>query len=129
MPSVSARVSSDELAASPGRFLLCTRGSRGVTKLFDKIGPERVALVWSMWRGYWDRDGCALRTWAARAGVEPHFIHSGGHAWPEDLRRLVDAIGARETAWVHTDHEEAGAVFSSRHSMSSAGSRQRLRLR
>jgi poly(3-hydroxybutyrate) depolymerase len=58
-----------------------------------------------MWRGYWDRDGCALRIWAAHAGVEPHFIHSGGHAWPQDLRRLVSAIGAKETVWVHTEWE------------------------
>ncbi|MDZ4181114.1 MAG: hypothetical protein U1E29_18080 [Coriobacteriia bacterium] len=43
-----------------------------MTKLFDKIGPGRVEVVWSMWRGYWDRDGCALRTWAA------HGVGGGG---------------------------------------------------
>ena len=44
-----------------------------------------------------------MREWAERRGVEPQFIHSGGHAWPEDLRRLVDSVGAKETVWVHTD--------------------------
>ena len=44
-----------------------------------------------MWSGYWRR-GSALRDWAEREGVEPHFVHSGGHAWPEDLRRLKAAI-------------------------------------
>jgi len=38
-----------------------------------------------------------------REGVEPHFVHSGGHAWPEDLRRLASAIAAKQTVWVHRD--------------------------
>ena len=97
------RVSSDQLAAEPGSYLMCTRGSYGVTKLFDKVGPDKVVVVWSMWSGYWERDGCALRKWAERAGVEAHFVHSGGHAWPEDLRRLVAALAAKETVVVHTD--------------------------
>jgi len=101
--SRDGRVSSDELSERPGRFLLCTRGSYGVTKLLDKVGPGNVTLVWSLWSGYWERDGCALREWAGRTGAEWHVVHSGGHAWPEDLARLVAAVAARETVWVHTD--------------------------
>jgi hypothetical protein len=67
--SRQGRVSSDELAAEPARYLMCTRASYGVTKLFDKIGAEHVALVWSMWSGYWERPGCALRAWAERGGA------------------------------------------------------------
>jgi len=96
-------VGSDELAAHPGRFLMCTRGSRGVTKLFDKVGVDRIDLVWSMWRGYWERGG-GMRPWTERHGVTPHFIHSGGHAWPEDLARLTAAIAPKHRpVWVHTD--------------------------
>ncbi len=80
--SARAQVSSDELTEQPGRYLMCLRGSRGGTKLFDKIGSERVALVWSMWSGYWKRGYSPMREWAARHGVEVHFVHSGGHAWP-----------------------------------------------
>ena len=96
-------VGSDELAATPGRFLMCTRGSYGVTKLFDKVGADRVVLVWSLWRGYWERGG-GMREWAERRGVEPHFIHSGGHAWPEDLDRLEAAVAPKhKPVRVHTD--------------------------
>jgi ribonuclease J len=102
---VRARVSSDQLAAEPGRYLFCMRGGYGTTKLLDKVGPERVAPVWSLWRGYWERDGNALREWCELNSVEIRLVHSGGHAWPEDLRRLKDAIGAAETVWVHTDAE------------------------
>lgn len=63
----------------------------------------RVTLVWSMWSGYRERDGGAMRKWAARTGVEPHFVLSGGHAWPDDLRRLTSAISAKETVWVHKE--------------------------
>jgi ribonuclease J len=101
--SRQSRVSSDELATRPGRYLMCSRSSLGMTKVFDKIGPDRVELVWSMWSGYWERDRCAMRTWAERSGVVPHVIHGGGHAWPEDLKRLTSAIAAKETVWVHTD--------------------------
>lgn len=101
--SAQARASSDELAAEPGQFVMCMRGSRGGTKLLDKIGAQKVTLVWSLWSGYWKRDYCPMRDWAARHGVEAHFVHSGGHAWPEDLERLKQAIGAKEPYWVHTD--------------------------
>ena len=100
--STQGYVGTTELVAEPARFLMCVRGSFGVTKLLDRVGAEHLVLVWSMWGGYWDRNK-GLRSWAGRAGLEPHFVHSGGHAWPEDLERLVTAIGAKELTWVHTD--------------------------
>lgn len=97
------KVSSDQLAAEPQRFLMCTRSNRGMTKLFDKIGSKKVELVWSMWSGYWQREGCMMRHWAEREEVRVRFVHSGGHAWPEDLDRLIRTISAREVELVHTD--------------------------
>ncbi len=97
-----AHLRTDELAEKPGGFLLSTRGSTSLIGLLDKVGTERVLLVWSLWSGYWERSG-RLRDWAGREGVEPHFIHSGGHAWPQDLRRLVTALEPGEVVWVHTD--------------------------
>lgn len=101
--SEQGKVTSDQLASEPGRYLMCTRSGHGVTRVFDKIGSGRVELVWSMWSGYWNRQGCAMREWAERTDVEARFIHSGGHAWPEDLRRLATAIAAKHMVWVHTD--------------------------
>ncbi len=97
-----ARVSSNDLAAEAGRYLLCARGSFGTTKLLTHIGSGNVELVWSMWGGYWQRERCAMRTWAESEGVQAHFIHSGGHAWPEDLDRLKTALEPRALEIVHT---------------------------
>lgn len=97
------KTSTDAMAAEPGRYLLCARSNYGMTKVLGKIGADRTVLVWSMWSGYWNRDNCALREWAEHEEVAVSFVHSGGHAWPEDLERLKNAIGARETVWVHTD--------------------------
>ena len=103
-----AKVSSGELAADPGRYLLTARGSYGTSKLLNHIGADRVELVWSLWKGYWDREPNRLRDWALREGARTHFIHSGGHAWPEDLERLTKALGPRNLEFVHTSAKTAG---------------------
>jgi len=99
----AGKVSTDELAEHPERYLMSTRSGFGLTKVFDKVGAERVELVWSQWSGYWKRNGCAMREWAEKRGTRVSFIHSGGHAWPEDLARLTEAIAAKETVHVHTE--------------------------
>lgn len=103
--SAEGKITTDQLAEEPGRYLMCVRSSFGTTKVLDKVGPANVELVWSMWSGYWHRDGCPLREWSEKNGVRPVFVHSGGHAWPEDLARLVAAISPKRTVWVHTDAE------------------------
>jgi len=99
----AGKVSTDELAEHPGRYLMSTRSGFGLTKVFDKVGPEHVELVWSQWSGYWNRDGCAMREWAEGRGVRAEFVHAGGHAAPEDLARLVDGVGSKQTVFVHTE--------------------------
>ena len=99
----AGKVSTDELAERPSRYLMSTRSGFGLTKVFEKVGAGRVELVWSQWSGYWKRDGCAMREWAEKRGASVHFIHSGGHAWPEDLARLAAAVAAKQTVFVHTE--------------------------
>ena len=77
-----------------------------MTSTADPIAGGRFAgsveLVWSIWGGYWWRERCVMRRWAEREGVQAHFIHSGGHAWPEDLKRLETALHPRALEIVHT---------------------------
>ena len=88
--SAQGRVSSDELAAEPGRYLLCARGSRGVTKLLDKVGADASSSSGRCGAATGKRARAPCARWAEREGVEAHFVHSGGHAWPEDLERLSE---------------------------------------
>jgi hypothetical protein len=55
----AGKVSTDELAEHPGRYLMSTRSGFGLTKVFNKVSAEKVELVWSHWSGYWKREGCA----------------------------------------------------------------------
>jgi hypothetical protein len=43
-----------------------------------------------------------VRKWAEGEGVQAHFIHCGDHAWPQDLKRLADAIHPGVLEIVHT---------------------------
>ncbi len=102
----AARVGTYALGAHPGSYLLNARGSWRTTQLLNRIGAANAELVWSMWGGYWNRDDCAVRSWAEREAVEAHFIHSGGHAWPDDLERLTTALQPRLVEIVHTAKDE-----------------------
>lgn len=97
------RVSTDQLAENPGRYIWSAGSNRAVTGVIDRVSAQRVIPVWSMWRGYWEREGNPTRQWCERRGVEPRFVHSGGHAGPEELARLADAVGAGTRVWVHTE--------------------------
>ncbi|HET6498645.1 MAG TPA: MBL fold metallo-hydrolase [Coriobacteriia bacterium] len=99
---LAGKASSDMMAAEPGRYLLCARGSFGTTRLLSRIGANNIELVWSLWSGYWTRGTSAMRKWAERESVVTRFIHSGGHAWPEDLERLAKALRPRNLEIVHT---------------------------
>ncbi len=114
----ASKISTDELAENPSAYLMCARGGVGVTKVFDKIGPSRVSLIWSQWGGYWRRGGCAIHEWTERTGVEAQFVHSGGHAWPEDLKRLAEALRPKQLVIVHTEGG-AGTTFANQSCLSS----------
>jgi len=98
-----ASVASRDLISTPGHYLISVRGSRKNANLLSAVGREKVAPVWSLWKGYWPRPTCNVRKWCERNDVAVRFIHSGGHAWPEDIERLIAAIEPRQAVAVHTD--------------------------
>ena len=59
------------------------------------------ALVFSMWKGYVNDPKCAaLLSFFAAEGVEPQFIHSGGHAEADKIKRLVELVHGKDTILV-----------------------------
>jgi ribonuclease J len=98
----ASKVSTEQLAADPGDFLWCTSGNTPVTRILNHVGAEKVVPVWSMWRGYYDKDPSVMRAWAERKSVVMEFVHCGGHASPADLKRLLEALGPKQYRLVHT---------------------------
>jgi len=77
-----AKVSKEQIAESPGDFLLLARSNMPTVLLLEYLPePAGTQIAWSMWDGYWERDRY-VREFCEKWEIEPHFIHSGGHAHP-----------------------------------------------
>jgi len=65
-------------------------------------------VIYSMWSGYLqDERNVRVVEAIAKAGGEFTIVHSGGHAYPEDLARLVRAMAPRCVVPMHTLAPEA----------------------
>lgn len=99
----AAKVEAKDLAAKPARFICLTRSSGATVALLRYLEKStRPEVVWSQWSGYWGRGGPVPR-YCQQRGVSPLFIHSGGHATPEDLAKLVGRIRPKAVVPIHTE--------------------------
>lgn len=79
-------------------------------ELVDAGALQGGAVAWSLWPGYLDQgSGRQLTALLAEAGVPLIHHHTSGHAYVEDLARLVDAF---DTARVVPIHSEATDRFA-----------------
>ena len=62
---------------------------------------DEATLVWSIWKGYLTRD-TRLDRYRNQPWWPPQCLHTSGHADPEDLRRLVEAIDPTTLVPIHT---------------------------
>jgi ribonuclease J len=109
-PYRSRRIFADELLGQPERFSLVFRASVAG----DLAGANLAggALIYSLWPGYLDRDKTDLRAWASDRGLAFHQIHSSGHAYEADLRRMAEAINPARLTPIHTaDPHAFKAIF------------------
>lgn len=63
-------------------------------------GPED-AFVFSSWSGYAETIAARSFDWMKQAGARIEHIHTSGHASPQDLRALVQAIAPKRIIPVH----------------------------
>jgi ribonuclease J len=108
------RIYLDELAARRSTFTMLAQPST-LPELARAGCLQGAHAVWSMWTGYLDEpSGRAARALLKRERVPLDRLHSSGHAAPDDLRRLVQAINARRTIPIHTSApERARQAFGS----------------
>jgi ribonuclease J len=112
--AVGAWLPMKEWQAGRGRFLALAKANRYVPRVLTDLDVQerhRDALVWSQWSGYL-HDQHVLVTEATRRGLTIEHVHAGGHATPEDLRRLVEALRPKRLIPIHTGDVTAyQAVF------------------
>lgn len=97
------RIYDDELARRADELVILARTSS--LEELESIGVLLDAdAVWSMWPGYLDfpESRPALRI-LRRNGVALRPAHASGHACPDDLKRLAQAIAPERVVPVHTD--------------------------
>jgi ribonuclease J len=96
-----AAMSADKLPATPDKWVIMARGSlledyaaKGV------ILNEQDAWVWSMWKGYLEKESSrSLQEFFAPCRKE--YIHSSGHASPDILKQFAEAMKPNMLIPVH----------------------------
>jgi ribonuclease J len=97
------KVTPEQLAADPGRFVYLARANKDTVDLLDRLGVDpSPTIVWSQWGGYLQKGG-PVPEFCTRRGIEPVLVHSGGHAHPEDLARLVNRLQPKVVVPIHTE--------------------------
>ncbi len=96
------RIFIDDLKQTPKNFTLLFR-------LLHRSDLEKgeclngATYTYSLWEGYWKRDGFKeVEKWLSKHAVPKTSIHTSGHASPEDLRKLVDAINPNKVIPIHS---------------------------
>lgn len=101
--SRAGKVTSEQLAANPGRFVYLARSSGATAALLRYLArTTRSTVVWSQWSGYLKKSG-PVQGFCKEKGIDPVLIHSGGHAHPEDLANLVGYLRPRAVVPIHTE--------------------------
>jgi ribonuclease J len=96
-----AAMSADKLPATPEKWVIMARGSLLEDYAAKGVIPnERDAWVWSMWKGYLEKESSrSLQEFFAPCRKE--YIHSSGHASPDVLQRFAVAMRANVLIPVH----------------------------
>jgi ribonuclease J len=101
------RVYPEDLATGRGQFAYLGTSSTAA-ELIDAGALHDGAVVWSLWSGYLSQPaGQWLRAELDDAGIPLIEHHTSGHAFVEDLQRLVEAFAPARVVPIHseaTDH-------------------------
>jgi ribonuclease J len=80
--------------------LICKDNSRFPATLKDLDATSDAIAVYSQWSGYLKRS--KLKKNLEERGIELKEIHTSGHAYVEDLKRLADVLDPKYTIPIHT---------------------------
>ena len=101
------RITLDEIQAAPAKHLMVFRASMLGSDFGGQLPPGSRCLF-SRWEGYLDQpDWKTTRERIEAAGGDLIHIHTSGHAFVEDIQKLVSEINPKKTVPMHTFEPEA----------------------
>jgi ribonuclease J len=78
---------------------------RLANKMNDVSPLDEAVLIYSMWSGYLKKD-TSFNDFCSKFNIPMKHIHSSGHAYKDDLLKLVNAIQPKKLIPIHTLHAE-----------------------
>jgi ribonuclease J len=100
------RLYPEDLAAGRGKLAYLGTSSTAA-ELVDAGALRDGVVVWSLWHGYLDQpSGQRLRALLQEADIPLVQHHTSGHAFVDDLKRLVDAFNPARVVPIHSEATE-----------------------
>jgi ribonuclease J len=64
---------------------------------------DNASFIYSQWRGYLEMGSyAAMEAWLDGHGIEMTYIHTSGHACPQDLKRFSDVLAPKALVPIHS---------------------------
>lgn len=99
------RIKHEEIAESRSKFVLKIPPFVLQKRLLPKIDVKRennsIQGIYSLWSGYLEKDR-SLKHLTDDYNIEIKHIHTSGHAYRQDIERLINAINAKTIIPIHT---------------------------
>jgi len=100
-----AKIDFEEIKEHPQDKVLLAKDSRYFRVLCKKLPPETdLSAIYSMWHGYLERSD--LLKFLKEKGISISEIHTSGHAYISQLRKMADALKPRFIVPMHTFYPE-----------------------
>lgn len=97
----SRKIGVDEIIADSRKYVV--KGNEAINRqIFDRIGHDKIEIIFSMWKGYLDRP----KQFDAYKDIKITLLHTSGHAYIEDLQKLVNEMQPKNIVPIHTAHKD-----------------------
>jgi Predicted hydrolase of the metallo-beta-lactamase superfamily len=107
-----AKIEWEEIQAAPKNMVILSKDNFYFRKiLLPKLGASSGAkAIYSMWHGYLERTD--LAQFLKSHDIELIEIHTSGHAYVEDLKKLADAMNPHCLIPIHTFYpDQYGDIY------------------
>jgi ribonuclease J len=102
---MGSKIGQAELAAHTGRSVFFYRDNSVFRRMLRNLGSlTNSRAIYSMWPGY--LEGGDLEPVLSSHGIEMTTIHTSGHAFESDLKRLVSSLSPGCVVPMHTFHPD-----------------------